>query len=147
MQKFNFKLQKLLDYKKTLLDEQVSKISVLNKEISDCQKKIDDINERIATLSKVIFEKNKVVTGDFLFIHKRYINDLKSLMDNLIRQKGLLEKNLQQVKDKAISLQKEFKIISTLKEKKFVEYKQQLDYQQQTILDDLVVSRKFLGGA
>ncbi|SES79591.1 flagellar export protein FliJ [Anaerobranca gottschalkii] len=147
MQKFHFKLQKLLDYKKILLNEQVAKISTLTKEISDCQKKIDDINGRIITLSKVTCEKNKIVTGHFLFIHKRYINDLKALMNNLVRQKALLENNLQQAKDKAISLEKEYKTINTLKEKKFEEYKKELLYQEQTILDDLVISRKFLGGA
>ncbi|QNO16419.1 flagellar export protein FliJ [Alkalicella caledoniensis] len=143
MPKFNFNLQKLLDYKDILLKEEISKIQQLNTQIEDCQEKISGINNRMNALGQAIETKGRdTLQIEVLIGYKRYINDLNGLKSSFTKQKNNMELILDKTRNKAISLQKEHKTIDLLKEKKFYEFKKEQEYQEQSLLDDLVCMRR-----
>lgn len=141
MKKFNFSLQRLLDYKEVLLNEEISKIQHINKQISDYDENIHKVSERVDYLSRYL-KTNKTYSIDVLINYNQYINDLKNLRSTFIKQKIGLEKALEIAKQKATSLQKEHKTILSLKEKKFDEYRREMNIKEQLELDDLVISRR-----
>lgn len=145
MQKFNFKLQRLLDYKEILLNEEISKIQHLNQQIEDCKSNINNISDRMNTLGNSIeVQGKKVISVEVLTSYKRYINDLNGLKKNIIKQQSNFEGILEKTRVKAISLQKEQKTIQSLKEKKFDEYKLDAQYKEQAELDDLACNKRIM---
>lgn len=141
MKKFNFSLQKLMDYKEILLNEEKSKIQNIIRQIEECDENILKVNERSNFLSNHI-SLNTNYTVDVLINYNRYISDLKALKKAYLQKKIGLEKNLEQVRNKAKSLQKEYKTIDSLKEKKLEEYKRDMYITEQLELDDLVSSKR-----
>lgn len=141
MRKFDFSLQRLLDYKEILLKEEISKIQHINKQIADCNENIQKLSEREDYLLHYL-NSNKVCSIDVFVSYNRYINDLRSLRASFLKQKKGFEKNLEITKQKATNLQKEHKTILSLKDKKFDEYKKEMSIKEQLEIDDLVLSRR-----
>lgn len=142
MKKFNFNLQRLLNYKEILLNEEIIKIQQLSAQIADYEQKIVGINNRMTSLGQAIESKDKeTLSIEAIICYKRYINDLNSLGLSFAKQKSSLELILDSTRKKAISLQREHKTIDSLKEKQFDEFKKEEQYKEQMALDDLVCMR------
>lgn len=142
MSRYIFPMQKLMDYKEILLNEEISRIQHFNKQISDCEENIENVTRRMENLCTAIDNKNTVLSVGVMVSYKRYINDLRGLKTSFNNQKEGFERLLEISKSKAMSLQKEHKTINALKDKKYEEYKKEQEKKEQSILDDLVSAKR-----
>lgn len=138
---FNFRLEKVLNYKKTLEDYKKSQYGI-------AQKKLFDEEDKLAKFNKykniVKNEKNQTVTktniGN-LAMYNNYINDLSRKIKLQERIVNKTRKDAEEAKEEMITAVKEKKIFEKLKEQEYEEYLYQLkrDEEKQT---DAIVSYK-----
>lgn len=138
---FNFRLEKVLNYKKTLEDYKKSQYGI-------AQKKLFDEEDKLAKFNKykniVKNEKNQTVIktniGN-LAMYNNYINDLSRKIKSQEQIVNKTRKDAEEAKEEMITAVKEKKIFEKLKEQEYEEYLYQLkrDEEKQT---DAIVSYK-----
>lgn len=138
---FNFRLEKVLNYKKTLEDYKKSQYGI-------AQKKLFDEEDKLAKFNKykniVKNEKNQTVIktniGN-LAMYNNYINDLSRKIKLQERIVNKTRKDAEEAKEEMITAVKEKKIFEKLKEQEYEEYLYQLkrDEEKQT---DAIISYK-----
>jgi len=138
---FNFRLEKVLNYKKTLEDYKKSQYGI-------AQKKLFDEEDKLAKFNKykniVKNEKNQTVIktniGN-LAMYNNYINDLSRKIKSQEQIVNKTRKDAEEAKEEMITAVKEKKIFEKLKEQEYEEYLYQLkrDEEKQT---DAIISYK-----
>ncbi len=138
---FNFRLEKVLNYKKTLEDYKKSQYGVVQKKLFDEENKLAKFNQYKNSVKN---EKNQTVTktniGN-LAMYNNYINDLSRKIKLQERIVNKTRKDAEEAKEEMITAVKEKKIFEKLKEQEYEEYLYQLkrDEEKQT---DAIVSYK-----
>jgi flagellar FliJ protein len=137
MKKFQFKLQRLLDFKETREDLLLTELGIAQNNVAREAVKLSDITyERSICRERL---KNELSTGnpDNILDNYRYLNHIvseESLQRDRVKkaeeQKGLKTLEL-------IDASKERKVLENLKERKNDEYKQEVESNEQKFLDDI----------
>lgn len=138
---FNFRLEKVLNYKKTLEDYKKSQYGVVQKKLFDEEDKLAKFNKYKNIVKN---EKNQTVIktniGN-LAMYNNYINDLSRKIKSQEQIVNKTRKDAEEAKEEMITAVKEKKIFEKLKEQEYEEYLYQLkrDEEKQT---DAIVSYK-----
>lgn len=138
---FNFRLEKVLNYKKTLEDYKKSQYGVVQKKLFDEENKLAKFNKYKNIVKN---EKNQTVIktniGN-LAMYNNYINDLSRKIKSQERIVNKTRKDAEEAKEEMITAVKEKKIFEKLKEQEYEEYLYQLkrDEEKQT---DAIISYK-----
>lgn len=138
MTKFNFKLEKVLNYKETVENLKKNRFGSVQQKLNKEESLLDDFNKYKVLISD---EKkstiNSIKAGD-LVMYNTYINDLNTKIAK--QQEVVLEtkKELEKVKEEMIDAVKEKKIFEKLKENKFEEYTYDLKKQDEKLNDSIV---------
>lgn len=135
---FNFKLERVLNYKETLENEKKSKFAQAKQKLAKEESLLDDYYKH---KNLIVKEKNSVsikIKAGELVLYNSYIDTINKRIENqkiiVTRTKGELEK----AKDEMINAVKEKKIFQKLKENKYQEYIYQLGKEEEKIIDSLV---------
>lgn len=139
MVNFDFKLERVLNYKKTVENFKKNKYGMMRQKLIKEEDKLNNFNDHKKT---IIEEKNmsniKIKAGD-LAMYNSYINDLNI---QIKKQEEIVietKENLERAKDEMIVSIKEKKIFEKLKENKYEEYicelKKQEEKQNDTLLN------------
>lgn len=135
---FNFKLERVLNYKETLENEKKSKFAQAKQKLAKEESLLDDYYKH---KNLIVKEKNSVsnkIKAGELVLYNSYIDTINKRIENqkiiVTRTKGELEK----AKDEMINAVKEKKIFEKLKENKYEEYIYQLGKEEEKIIDSLV---------
>lgn len=135
---FDFKLQKVLDYRENLekeIKEDFSlKLSVLNKEKLELDKLLQE-KEKVKNKTY----KEALKTANDLIIYQRYVDYLEKTIENKINSLKEAEKELELVRLNLINATKDKKIIEILKESAFEEYLSEENLIEQKNLDDIAL--------
>ena len=140
MKKFNFKLQKLLDYRSFLEKEEQDKFSKVLGEYVAIQNVIDSAAQK----SKMyLIESNSIIErGDFnlLFLRDKARKGLKTRV--LEYNKKLKEKELplNKARQELIEAMRNKKVIEILKEKARKKYQKEFDKEEQAELDEFGIT-------
>lgn len=136
MKKFNFKFEKLLEYRSHLEQEELNEFS---KVLGEYVKIENIINDSIAERSRILTESKRLQeSGDlsYFFLRDKARKALKTRMG--INQKLLEEKAipLEKQRKKLIEAQKNKKVIEKLKEKALEKYKEENIKEEQDEFDE-----------
>ncbi|MBZ2173875.1 flagellar export protein FliJ [Schnuerera sp. xch1] len=141
MANFDFKLERVLNYKKTVENFKKNKYGMMRQRLIKEEDKLSNFNDHKKT---IIEEKNmsniKIKAGD-LAMYNSYINDLNI---QIKKQEEIVietKENLERAKDEMIVSIKEKKIFEKLKENKYEEYICELKKQEEKQNDTLLSYR------
>lgn len=141
MVNFDFKLERVLNYKKTVENFKKNKYGMMRQKLIKEEDKLSNFNDYKKT---IIEEKNmsniKIKAGD-LAMYNSYINDLNI---QIKKQEEIVietKENLERAKDEMIVSIKEKKIFEKLKENKYEEYICELKKQEEKQNDTLLSYR------
>ncbi|MCD6443122.1 MAG: hypothetical protein J7L28_04085 [Thermotogae bacterium] len=135
MERFKFRLEKLLSLKRSYERMKMEEISVVKGEISRIEdEKRKKIIEMIEEEEKFRRDTNQV----HMILHRlRYIGDLKNNVDELEMRRRKMEKILEEKVREFLELQREKKIYERLKERKYREYVLRFEREVMNFLDDI----------
>jgi len=135
VERFKFRLEKLLSLKRSYERMKMEEISVVKGEISRIEdEKRKKIIEMIEEEEKFRRDMNQV----HMILHRlRYIGDLKDNVDELEMRRRKMEEILEEKVREFLELQREKKIYERLKERKYREYVLRFEREAMNFLDDI----------
>ncbi len=141
MSNFNFRFEKVLNYKKTIEDYKKNQYGIVQKKLMTEEDKLAKINQNIENIKD---EKNLSITNTNvgnLVMYNNYINDLSKKL-NL--QKQIVKKtkeDAEKAKEEMIIAVKEKKIFEKLKEQGYKEYVYHLQKNEEKQVDSIISYR------
>jgi len=135
VERFKFRLERLLSLKRSYERMKMEEISVVKGEISRIEdEKRKKIIEMIEEEEKFRRDMNQV----HMILHRlRYIGDLKDNVDELEMRRRKMEEILEEKVREFLELQREKKIYERLKERKYREYVLRFEREAMNFLDDI----------
>ena len=135
MERFKFRLERLLSLKRSYERMKMEEINVVKGEISRIEdEKRKKIIEMIEEEEKFRRDMNQV----HMILHRlRYIGDLKDNVDELEMRRRKMEEILEEKVREFLELQREKKIYERLKERKYREYVLRFEREAMNFLDDI----------
>lgn len=140
MAKFNFKLEKVLNYKKTVEDSKKSKFGMVKRKLHEEEALLNNFNEYKKSL---LNEKNnhvKLKVGH-LAMYNTYINELNNKIKQQQQKVKETEVELEKAKEEMIIAMQEKKMFEKLKENEYERFSYNLKKQEEK-LNDTIVSYK-----
>ena len=138
--KFNFNLQKYLDYKATILNNKAAELLKSKKIVQDENKKLNEL-----------VDKKEKISNDFKSLKPTKILELSIMSDysnqisnNIDKQKEHLDEKKEELENEKISLNKNYKekkVIENLKQKQLIKHKDIMKKIDEKNMDDLYISR------
>tara|TARA_X000001036_G_C20626938_1_gene785547 strand:+ start:565 stop:1005 length:441 start_codon:yes stop_codon:yes gene_type:complete len=138
--KFNFNLQKYLDYKATILNNKAAQLLKSKKIVQEENKKLN-----------VLVDKKEKISNDFKSLKPKKILELSIMNDysnqiskNIDIQKERLDVKKEELENEKISLNKNYKekkVIDNLKQKQLIKHKDIMKKIDEKNMDDLYISR------
>lgn len=138
MANFNFKLERVLNYKKTFEDYKKGKYGTVHKKLIEEENELDRFYKyKKSLMDEKKLSSTKIKAGD-LALYNNYINKLNVQIKN--QEEIIIEtKNeLEEAKKEMITAVKEKKIFEKLKENEYEEYLYQLKKQEEKQNDTLL---------
>ncbi len=143
MNKFNFKFQKILEYKESIED---LNRSMYNKELNlfnDEKIKLEALVHTRETLNKQREVSVNLTTIKDLKLYSSYLEDISDRIDKQNIEVKAKERNVKIAKEKLIEAVKEKKTFEKLKEKHYNEFLYYEKKEEEKLIDQLV---SFKGG-
>lgn len=138
MMNFNFRLEKVLNYKKTMEDYKKSQYGTVQQRLNNEEDKLETFNQYKNNLKS---EKNlsatKTKVGN-LMMYNNYINDVATkikFQEEVITE---TKEELEEAKEELVIALKEKKIFEKLKENEYEEHLYQVKKQEEKQTDTLV---------
>ncbi|SDZ02782.1 flagellar FliJ protein [Proteiniborus ethanoligenes] len=138
MEKFNFRLNKVLEYRESI--ENINK-----SEYGKAKKKLDDeteiLEEIISYKDSINLERDKLASKTTIRNFKNYDLYLKSIKEKLIEQSNIVEAaqtNAEVARNKLINSSVDKKILENLRKRDFDNYLYQVKKQEEKIIDQIV---------
>ena len=138
MKKFQFRLDRVLQYRGLVKDEKTRELVLARNKAFDCAERLKEL-EAAALMNKL--EENLECTAEELFLISAYGHKLRC---DIERQEEKLEeakKNVEIARAAYIDAAKDEKSLSTLKQHKLDEYRDYLAKEELKSNDELVVQR------
>ncbi|MBT9175402.1 MAG: hypothetical protein DDT22_01077 [candidate division WS2 bacterium] len=146
MPQFNFRLQKVLDIRKYKEEVKKQELAALLLEYQKEQEFLNYLKFNQDKYQKELREKQVGCLDIFELIF--YYTYLFKLCEDIERQINILCKLQEQIdlkREEVIQVQKERKIVEKLKDKKWADFKKELDLVEQKFLDEIGIN-KFVRG-
>ncbi|MCF6466313.1 flagellar export protein FliJ [Clostridium sp. Cult2] len=135
---FNFKLEKVLNYKKSIEDLKKNQYGIVQKRLSKEESKLDDFN---IYKKNLLNEKNlssiKTNAGN-LAMYSNYINDVNTRIKKQEEVVNKVEKELEESKKEMIVAVQEKKIFEKLKENQYKKHLFDMKKQEEKQIDTVV---------
>ena len=144
MKKFNFPLQKVLDYRKQLLEVERNKLKLINAKILDIEQKRMELNREYEIKNSQFEEDAK--NGLQAMEYQTRLDYLTSLLEEDSKLLSLLkriEKQQEEQTKVVIKSNQNVLILERLKGKKIEEYNKDILKDAEKMIDEFVNSKKF----
>jgi flagellar FliJ protein len=141
VQKFKFKLEKVLDYRHQEEGMRRQQLAQLRKGLDEAEDKLDKLFNGKKELQ--IELKGKEKKGIDLHESMAYRNYIEVVKADIERQKELvssIRKKVEECRQKLLNKRKECKTLSKLKEKAFKKYQQEFLREEQKKIDEVATS-------
>ncbi|GFN36408.1 flagellar export protein FliJ [Tepidimicrobium xylanilyticum] len=136
--KFNFKLERVLNYKRTVEDLKKNQYGFVKQKLNREENKLDGFMER---KKAIINEKDssivKTKVGN-LVMYNNYIKDINRRIEEQKKVVAQVQEELEKSKEEMINAVKEKKIFEKLKENKYEEYLYQVKKEEEKLNDTIV---------
>jgi flagellar FliJ protein len=139
MAKFNFKMQNLLNIKEQMEIMCQNELSKATKKYLFQKEKLISIENNIEeTILNMKNNENGKLSVNFLMLYLPYIERMKLEKKNAERLLKSAEKEVEDYRMKLMEAVKEKKMYEVLKEKRFNEFKIELQHQEDKNVDELI---------
>lgn len=138
MNRFNFRLEALLEMRKNQEENIKLLLAQKNYQIIDAQKKINSIHDELQRLQKSECEQRKHSQNPVLFrfsISYRY--KLKQDLVNAVREADDLKAEAFTIQRELVEVIKKRRAVEIVKEKRFQEWKKKYKIREQNFMDDI----------
>ncbi|NLY67151.1 MAG: flagellar export protein FliJ [Tissierellia bacterium] len=135
---FNFKLEKVLNYKETVENEKKTKFAQIKQRLHKEELLLDDYYKQKKSIIEEKNSFNENIKAGELYLYNLYINTINKKIE---RQKSIILKTkeeLNKAKDEMLNAVKEKKIFEKLKENKYEEFISEQEKEEEKIVDNLV---------
>lgn len=138
MASFNFKLEKVLNYKEIVENEKKNKFAQIKQRLYKEEALLDDYyKEKKSIIEKRNAFNKKIKVGE-LFLYNLYIDTINKKIE---KQKLIvlnIMKELDQAKNEMVNAVKDKKILEKLKENKYEEFIYEQGKEEEKLIDNLV---------
>ena len=145
MKKFEFSLNKLLNYKEQLLKKEKNALADLRKQL---QILIDEKNNLIKlrrSKNKELIDRiNEGLSPQHIAFHKRYIDSVTDKISNININIVNLEKSIKNQLEVVIEITKEIDSYEKLEKKQLEEYKKAETKQNELFIEEFVSHKSFI---
>ena len=139
MAKFIYRMQNILDIKRKLEEQEKINYGLANQKLAEENKKLQDLLVRRAGYDK---QMKEYMTGNIDLRQIRQmrhaLNTMKTLIRNQIMQVHAAERNVEIVRKRLKDVMVERKTQEKLREHAFKEFKQEMNYEENKAVDELV---------
>lgn len=135
---FNFKLEKVLNYKETVENEKKTKFAQIKQRLHKEELLLDDYYKQKKSIIEEKNSFNENIKAGELYLYNLYIDTINKKIE---RQKSIILKTkeeLNKAKDEMLNAVKEKKIFEKLKENKYEEFISEQKKEEEKIVDNLV---------
>lgn len=135
---FNFKLEKVLNYKETVENEKKTKFAQIKQRLHKEESLLDDYYKQKKSIIEEKNSFNENIKAGELYLYNLYIDTINKKIE---RQKSIILKTkeeLNKAKDEMLNAVKEKKIFEKLKENKYEEFISEQEKEEEKIVDNLV---------
>ncbi len=135
---FNFKLEKVLNYKETVENEKKTKFAQIKQRLHKEELLLDDYYKQKKSIIEEKNSFNENIKAGELYLYNLYIDTINKKIE---RQKSIILKTkeeLNKAKDEMLNAVKEKKIFEKLKENKYEEFISEQEKEEEKIVDNLV---------
>ena len=144
MKRFEFSLNKLLNYKQQVLKREKNDLANLRKQH---QQAIDEKEELILKLKHsnedFVFNANKGMSPQQMVLAKSYINSLSEQIRALERHISILDMHIEKQLGVVVEATKEVSSLEKLEEKQLDEYKKATKKAEETFISEYVSNSQF----
>lgn len=141
MKKFVFSLEQVLQFEDNEKSRMVRKLIALDADILSCEKEISRLADGLRHETEKLFEKGKSLKIVYL---NEYLNYKENVEKKLkVRQEKLLQLNGERDKLVAVIVEakKRIEILVKLKEKRFLEYRDELSKEEEQKIQEAVETK------
>lgn len=144
MKKFNFPLQKVLDYRKQLLEVERNKLKLINAKILDIEQKRMELNREYEIKNSQFEEeaKNGLPAMEYQ-TRQGYLASLLEKDSELLYLLKTIKKQQEEQTKVVIKFNQNVLILERLKDKKIKEYDKYILKDAEKMIDEFVNSKKF----
>lgn len=138
MEKFNFRLDKVLEYREKIENINKSKYGKAKRRLDDETEVLEEI---ISYKGSINTERDRLASGTTINKFKSYDLYLRSIRDKLIRQTTIVEKaqeNVEHARNNLVNSSVDKKILENLKSKDFENYLYKTKKEEEKIVDQIV---------
>lgn len=123
MKKFVFSLEKVLDFKKQMLDVKKNELATMMMQLHEIEQKIEELNHDFAVSNqKMIFEMQQGLTPKDIEIYKVYFNSVNQNIKKLTLQKMQQLNLIELKKQEIVELNSDISGLEKLKDKQLQLY-------------------------
>lgn len=123
MKKFVFSLEKVLDFKKQMLDVKKNELATMMMQLHEIEQKIEELNRDFAVSNqKMIFEMQQGLTPKDIEIYKVYFNSVNQNIKKLTLQKMQQLNLIELKKQEIVELNSDISGLEKLKDKQLQLY-------------------------
>lgn len=138
MMKFNFRMERVLNYKETIENHKKNQYGTAQQNLNNEEKKLDDINQYKENLKN---EKNlssiKTNAGN-LAMYNNYINDITIEIKSQEKIVVEIKEKVEEAKEEMVHAVREKKIFEKLKENEYEKYLYEIQKQEEKEVDTIV---------
>lgn len=138
MEKFNFKFERLLDYKKTLENHKKSEYRNIQQKLIKEEEILKNYCEFKNELKKKKNESSNKINVASLQLYNNYINDMNEIISTQKELVNKAENQLKTVKSELLEIRKEKRAFERLKENKHEEYLYCVKKEEEKLIDTIV---------
>jgi len=140
MTKFNFKLERVLNYKQTMENYKKNQFGLVQQKLNKEETILNEFNEY---KKMIVNEKSGVdeIKAGFLAMYNTYINDFNHKIKKQQERVNQNKVELEKAKDEMIDAVKEKKMFEKLKENEFEKFNYELIKEEEKLNDTIVSYR------
>lgn len=144
MARFNFKLQRVLEYRRHKENQIKTELFQIKQLYSDEETALLEIEEKIDECLMRFYHKQafKIIAIEEIIWYNNYLLGLHQLVNlKKKRMEDLLVK-IKETRQRLIKASQEKKVLEKLKERRLVEFNQEIDRAEQIFLDEIAMNKK-----
>ncbi|MFH1564022.1 MAG: flagellar export protein FliJ [Nitrospirota bacterium] len=143
---FNFKLERVLQVKKHKEDELKTQLADLKREYIWEESALWTLEENLQEQFVILIEKQKKLNNTVEIIWSyNYINRLRQDIETQKKKLEELSEKIKELTQKLIGASQEKQVLENLKQRKFIQFKREIEKQEQEFLDEVGITRYVRG--
>ena len=139
MKKFAFSLERVLGYKRQVLDLLKNELSVLQAQCLELERRIESENNEFDNTNHLLVDKMRHgMTTQNMAAYKGYLGELNRRILALQKEKRKAEQAVAQKQEEVVRMNGEISALDHLKERQLTDYRAQERKEQETMVEEFV---------